>query len=250
MSRSLSLQAIKDATRFVLFETDVPDFEIATHGGSMFVVKYKSVPYAITAKHNLHDFSWVQLIVTNTRSGMMTAGPSAIYYASEPTGAAEGSDILDIAVIEFADDVTPDFFKQTAYDLSPSSLAMSEPGDALIVYGALTEKSELVDRQIIPQFAELQFSDTGPAATDPVLRSAIAKWVGLDFRSIAGVSGAPVFNVTKDGVCGMTVRGTLRDDGTSIIYYIDMPDIFRLLDNIAAGVKADSYVKIVSSVAE
>jgi hypothetical protein len=65
-SRTLRL---RDAIRWVFFETEQEGWEYAWHGGTLLVVEFRGVPYGITAKHNRHDFSWQQLCVTNQRVG-------------------------------------------------------------------------------------------------------------------------------------------------------------------------------------
>lgn len=245
MTMSCRLQKMKDATRFVLFETDVPNFEVATHGGSLFVVIHEGRPYGVTAKHNLHDFQWNQLIITDKRFGLKVAGLSAVRYAGNPVDFARDSDVLDVAIIEFSDDIDENFFEGTAYDISLQSIVMSAVGDALVAYGAISELSKLDDSTITPQFAELELCDVGSHTHDPVLRTATAKWKNLSFSSIAGLSGGPVFNINKSGLCGMTVRGTIREDGTSTIHYVDISDIYRMITAISDGSNCAAYVKSV-----
>jgi hypothetical protein len=42
----------------------------------------------------LKDFSWKQLVITDAKFGSQVAGLKSVFYASRPTGEAEGSDVL------------------------------------------------------------------------------------------------------------------------------------------------------------
>lgn len=242
----MTLQALKDCCRFLCFETDVEGFEVATHGGTLFVVEWEGVPYAITAKHNLHDFHWQDLTVTKTRTSTFLAGLTAVYYASQGTGAAQGSDILDIAVVQFTSDVTSAFFEGTAFELREAHVRRSAPGEALTAYGALKEFSTIGDKLITPQFADLGFVDKAPHPYDPALREAEGQWLHSDISDLAGLSGAPVYNNTQDGLCGMVVRGGINQDGLARMHYVEMCDILRLLRAVHEGRSSDGYVKSVA----
>jgi hypothetical protein len=102
-------QDIRDAVRAVLFETGFEGWEYATHGGTLFVVNYQGKVYGVTCAHVLKDFNWNQLVVTDRKTGTGIAGLKTVCYPSSPRDAAVDADILDVAVIEFADDIGPDF---------------------------------------------------------------------------------------------------------------------------------------------
>ncbi|CAN5117704.1 hypothetical protein BH10PLA2_BH10PLA2_00070 [soil metagenome] len=233
-----------------MFETDVTDFEIATYGGSLFVVSFEGRPYVITAKHNLHDFNWRQLVILDSRFGRNVAGLDGAFFITSPENDAEGSDVADIVIITLAESVDLSFFRPAPFDLSLGSAAVAWPGDELAIYAALSQVSYISDKQISAQFAELGFQDTGPHSHDPVLRSAIAKWEGTEFSAVEGMSGAPVYNMTRDGISGMVVRGVMHDDGMAHAHYIDIQDIFRLIVRVHHGVEYDRYIKLVPRAGE
>jgi hypothetical protein len=234
--------AIRESARLVLFETGYPEYPVSTHGGTLFLVSHGGRTYGVTAKHNLQDFEWRQLQVTSRRNSTLSCDIAAAYFASEPEGAAVGSDILDIAVVEFPEDITDAFFEHTAYDLS-KVVAGTFKGDSLIVYGAPAEKTLIKNAHIKTGFAKLEFVDNGRWTDDPALRSAIAQWIKPEFAELNGCSGAPVYNVTRGGLAGMMVRGNLNSDGSVKGHYIDAADIARVVDSVSRGVKYDRYEK-------
>jgi hypothetical protein len=66
-------QDVRTATRFVFFDTGLPEWQYASHGGTLFVVLYKGKPYGLTCRHVLKDFNWAQLVVTDQRFGRRVA---------------------------------------------------------------------------------------------------------------------------------------------------------------------------------
>jgi hypothetical protein len=54
------------------------------------------------------------------------------------------TDIVDICVIEFADDIPSGFFKGSAYIIDDKTVATSKPGHVLQVVGVLKDKSSTI----------------------------------------------------------------------------------------------------------
>jgi hypothetical protein len=48
----------------------------------------------------------------------------------------------------------------------------------------------------------------------------------LEFSSITGISGSPVYNKTANALCGMVIRGGMSGPACTI-YYVDVLDIVR-----------------------
>jgi hypothetical protein len=237
-------QDIRDAVRAVLFETGFEGWEYATHGGTMFIVNYEGRVYGVTCAHVLKDFSWNQLVVTDRKTGSKRAGLKTVGYPSSPRGAAVDTDILDVAVIEFADDVGADFFCDTAYIIDEKTARTSSIGDNLRVAGVMKTGTKIDDRTIAPQFCVLEFSDQGALSGDPTLRQAIGKYAAPPFGDIVGISGSPVFNITANALCGMVVRGGMQED-TCTISYIDIFDIQKLIHAIHGEKSETDYRKTV-----
>jgi hypothetical protein len=53
----------------------------------------------------------------------------------------------------------------------------------------------------------LEFTDVGLGTSDPTLRTGLAEFKDPEFKSITGISGSPVFDITANALCGMVVRG-------------------------------------------
>ncbi|MGD9979561.1 MAG: hypothetical protein AB7H66_03235 [Hyphomonadaceae bacterium] len=238
-------QHFGDSVRFLMFETDVPGWEYATHGGTAFVVNYRGKFFGIMCKHCLGDFTWRQLALTDQRFGRDLAGLKAIYYPSNPSGAAVDSDILDIAVVRFSDDVGADFFKDRAYIVDLETVTTSNLGDQLRVNGALKDESRIGDDTITPIFALLDFRDIGATSSDVAIREAEAMFKDVEFQRLTGLSGSPVFNLTQRKLCGVMVRGTLVG-GHARMRYIDFADVMELLKAIDNGTLQANYNRTIA----
>ena len=245
-------QDFKKCVRFVMFDTGVEDWRFATHAGTAFIVNRKGRPYGITCGHVRGDFEWSQLALSNTKFGNATARLKAIIFPSEPSGGAVGSDVLDIAVVEFADDVDAAFFGDSTYILDAGTVGTSREGNALLVHGNIKETTEITEDRIAPVFGALEFTDRGCRSSDLALREAAARYEKLEFGALAGISGSPVFNVTTSRLCGVVVRaGMTEADGKqdAIVHYVDMFDVLKVLDGVVDGSLRATYTKVVARAA-
>jgi hypothetical protein len=202
--------AITQAVRPVLFYTGIEEFQYATHGGTAFVVSYQGRPYAVTCRHVFQDFDEGQLTLFGApfpKKGDKSAKVRGVYYPSSPRASAVDSDVTDFCLIEFETNVTADFFGGNAYPLCDPTICASTAGDRLLIFGALKEKT-VIDPHITVGHCRLEASDTGPSS-DPFLRKGAAQYLGHEFSTVTGISGAPVFNLTHNRLCGMIIRGGL-----------------------------------------
>jgi hypothetical protein len=162
------------------------------------------------------------------RKGEWSAKIQHIGYAGRLGGGAVGTDLGDVCVLEFADDLAPDFFGGEELSVEFESVARTESGHDLIALGFLKEKSWLLPPGGHFDFHGLPLRDRGPSS-DPFLRRASARYEGTDLQTITGMSGGPVFNLTQNALCGMTLRGGLAD-GRCVVYYLDAYHILRMLE--------------------
>jgi hypothetical protein len=239
-------QDFKDSVRFVMFQTGVEGWEYATHGGTAFIVSFRGKPFGLTCRHVFKDFHWDHLAITGSKfgkKGEQFAKVKSLVYPSDPRGEAVDTDILDIAVIEFANDVGADFFTDAPYILDTKTYGTSSEGDAVLVNGALKEKSDLSEQPVIsPTFCLLEFHDRGATSTDPLLREAFVQIHEPKFSSVTGISGSPVYNLTAKKLCGMVVRGTLTGRECRI-WYIDIFDIMQILIAMIENRSTTDYTK-------
>jgi hypothetical protein len=233
--------------RLVLFETGYEGWEYATHGGTLFLVNFRGKVYGLTCRHVLKDFDWPQLRITEKKFGQQFARLRGLVYPSDPRGEAVDTDILDIAVIEFAPEVTPTFFADPPYVLDTNTAASSNSGNVLYVNGLIKEKTELEGEQITPMFSLLEFCDRGATSSDVSLREAYAEFASPEFTEVTGISGAPVFNATSTKLAGMVVRGAL-DGSKCTIWYVDIFDIMQFLTAVAEGRADTDYTKTILGV--
>lgn len=235
-------QDITVSTRFVMFKTRTEGWEgFASNVGAATIVNYQNNIFGITAKHVLKDFTWRELAITNEKFGNMVAGLSAIYYPSSPRESAAETDITDIAIIKFSEDCGSDFFKGSAYVLDPNTMGSSKDGDRILVQGFLKSKTEITEEQIKPVPLSLELNDSGAHKTDPILRVATGQLGQTEFDEITGISGGPVFNITRGFLSGMAVRGGLNKGDCNLLY-IDIFDIEKVLSAICSG-KNDAHYK-------
>ncbi|MDT7814712.1 MAG: hypothetical protein QOJ42_4628 [Acidobacteriaceae bacterium] len=222
------------AVRLIFFQTGDDEYPHATHGGTLFIVRHRGRPYGVTCKHVFGDFDPEMLHVTartELKPGRLSAKLQNLGFAVNLGGAAASSDFGDLCVIEFADDLAPDFFGDTEYVIDRNSVGTSKPGHRLFAIGISKEKSRLLpppDGSIA--LCRLPLRDTG-TTSDPLLRRASAIYEGTEFESITGMSGAPVFDLTAKALCGMVVRGTLQNNICEVLY-ADIHDIIRLIDAV------------------
>jgi hypothetical protein len=245
-------QDFRDSVRFVTFQTGVEGWEYATHGGTAFIVNFRGKPFGLTCRHVRHDFYWGQLAITAAklgRKGSQFAALKSLAYPSDPGGEAVGTDILDVAIVEFADDVGTDFFTDPPYIIDANTWGTSNDGDALLVNGALKEKSDLSDQPVVsPVFCLLEFRDCGATSGDPLLREAYAEFHEPEFSSVTGISGSPVYNSTANKLCGMVVRGALTGRACRL-WYIDISDVMQTLIAIVEG-RSEAVCPVASPISD
>jgi hypothetical protein len=248
-SGTIIRQNFKTATRFIFYDTGLEDWPYATLGGTLFVVLYRGKPYGLTCRHVFGTFDWHQLIVTAEQHGGGVAGLAQIAYPGDPVDHAIDTDILDIAVVLFADDVGAAFFTDPAYVIDAQTITTSKPDDALRVHGALKTPSAITEEAIAPKFCLLEMVDNTPFSHDPTLRSGFGVFDRPEFSNVLGLSGSPVFNVTQNALCGMVVRGAMTGD-TCVLRYVDMFDICKLLEAVHNGHQTTYYQKTLTVTAK
>jgi hypothetical protein len=241
-------QDFRTSVRFPIFGTGYEEWPYATEDGTLFLVMFRGRVFGLTCRHVLGSFDWQQLRVTEAKYGRMFAPIRGLVYPSAPTGAAIDTDILDIAVVEFAPEIGPNFFPDPPYILDSNTCGSASDGDVLYVHGTLKEKSDLSAMPISPQFCFLEFADQGAASADPILRRAFAGFDHPEFSEITGLSGSPAFDATSNKLVGMVVRGTL-DGQTCTVWYVDMFDILKFVTAVAEGRDTTDYTKIVTRLA-
>lgn len=238
-------QDFRTSVRFPVFETGYEGWPYATEGGTLFLVTLRGRAFGLTCRHVFGSFDWQQLRVTEAKYGQMFAPIRGLVYPSEPRCEAVDTDILDIAVIEFAPEVSPTFFPDPPYILEANTCGSANVGDVLWVHGTLKEKSDLSKVPISPQFCFLEFADQDAASADPILRRAFAGFNHPEFSEITGLSGSPVFDATSNKLVGMVVRGAL-DGQACTVWYIDMFDILTFVTAVAEGRDSADYTKVVT----
>ena len=241
------MQDFGESIRPVFFQTDLDDFLYATHGGTLFIVKFKGRLYGITCKHVFRDFEPKCIFVVQekqAKKGSKPAPVKALCFPSSPKDGAVETDVEDICVIEFEDDLPKGFFGGSEYSLDERGFSTSKIGNALVVCGVLKEKSHIDPPDITMGYCRLELHDAG-ASSDPFLRLARAQFLNPSFKTIVGISGSPVFDQTTNSLCGMVIRGGMTGDWCEI-RYVDIFDIVRLLEAVNVHAPQTYYTKNIS----
>jgi hypothetical protein len=239
-------QDFADAIRPVFFQTEYEEFLYATDGGTLFLVRYRGRDYGVTCRHVFtgNGFDPNRLFITqqkNAERRSMPAPIKGVVYPSSPRAAAVGTDLPDLCVIEFADDIQEGFFSGS-YIAEASTVGPSQVGHALLVAGVLKEKTTIVPPDITIGYCRLEFRDAGNSTADPVLREGRAEFWSPEFASITGISGAPVFDLTSNVLCGMVVRGGMTGARCNV-HFIDAYDILRFLEGVNKRAPNSYYIK-------
>lgn len=238
-------QDIRKSVRFVMFETGYEYWRYATHGGTAFIVSYFRKYYGVTCSHVRKDFDFSKIVLTNLKFGDMVAGISAIYYPTRASGAALDAEMLDIAVIEFSEDASASFFNDQAYIIDTNTIATSSMKDSLVVCGSLKDPSIIDEDVIKPVFSVFECADGGFSKNDITRRYAEARYNNPEINTLTGISGSPVFNVTKNALCGVVTRAGIND-GHANFHYVDIYDIDKIIHSIRFDQSETSYQKFVN----
>jgi hypothetical protein len=239
-------QDIGDAVRAIFFQTEFEDWLYATDGGTAFIVRYQGRMYGLTCGHVLKSFNPGQLFITCEKFGQKGTPPAhveGLFHPSSPRDGAVGTDVTDICVLEFSEEIPSNFFKGGEYIVDQNTWTMSKKGNRLRVQGVLKEKSSIIPPDITMGFCNLEFQDAGPYSPDPFLRQAVAEFANPDFTSITGTSGSPVFDETENALSGMVVRGSMNGKKCSILYF-DISDVVRVLDAARNNLPNIYYLKL------
>jgi hypothetical protein len=234
-------QSIEAAVRPVLYQTDCEEWPYS-HGGSLFLVTFDRRCYGVTCSHVLGDEGINYLFVAPRHvlaAGMVPADIKKIAKIK-----AQGSDLQDIAIICFSEDMDPEFFGGTAYVIGPDTVGTSDSAHRLKVHGFLSTKT-FVDceaKSITGGYCDLQFTNLGETSSDPFLRQAIASYADHNISSLDGISGAPVFDETAGRLCGMVARAGLNKNGNATIWYIDICYIVKFIAALHSGLSRTEHL--------
>lgn len=123
----------------------------------------------------------------------------------------------------------------------------SKKHEKLLVYRNIEENSfiDYDKKELFLQFASLEFIDIGVTGNDPTLREARADFGVSKIKSLNGMSGAPVYNITQNVLCGLAVRAGI-ESARATIHYIDIPDIEKALHAVHENKDNYGYSKEIS----
>lgn len=239
---------MSECVRCAFFETrgleDIPEFPKYTSlGGTVFLLNRNNEVFGVTCGHIKQGYEWTDLIIADQKFGQKVAGISTIYKPAEPAGWAVESDILDIRVIRFTDDISASFFRDTAYITDAATTGNPADGDDLVVCGSIRDLSEFTTEDISPVYCQLDFRcDGSGSSNDVTLRTAYARYKDPTFDSLVGLSGSPVFNKSANRLCGMVTRAGMRD-GAARIHFIEIEDVIQFITAIQNGSFRTTYTK-------
>jgi hypothetical protein len=230
--------------RPIMFCTDMPEYPYVSEGGSMFIVQLQGRCFGITCKHVFGSFELRHLTVpraTLPQKGSFDAPITRI------SGAHDDSEAGDIAVICFDDQIESNLFGSEFYKITDDSVGLTDSAHQLFVYSFLKEKLRIdyETGSIFTGVAKLEFRSVGLTSNDPYIRNAASTYRNMQFKSLTGISGAPVFDATINKLCGMVVRGKLHDNGSAEIWFIDIIHIIALLKSIISEPAGNAFTTFI-----
>jgi hypothetical protein len=131
-------QDIRAAVRPVLYETGWDEWPYS-HGGSLFVVNLRGRCYGLTCRHIIDDDGAKHLFVAPNHVPVIGMHPASIEKVAQING--QKSELNDIAVICFSDEIGPEFFGGTGYVIGTGTVGKSDTAHLLKVYGFLSAKT-------------------------------------------------------------------------------------------------------------
>lgn len=247
-SGEIAEQNLFSATRAVLFNTNISEYPLATHGGTMLIIRFGEKIFAITALHVFGDdkynrFDSRDLWIGCTHEGKL--GPllrtvSILQFENLPDDNEDSLGYLrDIAIIELESEEP----RVDAFIWDQSSVADVDQGDEITVVGYIKLHSDIhfVNNAAIavtqPAFIQ-GFVDPHPDSNETWIRATsdlkaerretFERQVGNGI----GLSGAPVYNETKNGLCGFVVRaGYDRKTGRFSTHFVSARLLEETLQN-------------------
>jgi hypothetical protein len=132
------------------------------------------------------------------------------------------------------------FFNPDPYVIDPGTAGSAANNDEVRIYGCLKGPTVIDEHTISGKYLELDLVDRGRANSDPILRRAEGPIRNAEIASLTGMSGSPVFNVTRKRLCGVVVRAGIRG-GTAQVWYVDFGDILHRMSAIAEGRSSYAY---------
>lgn len=244
-------QDLAASVRQPLFATGNPEFPHWTNGGTAFFVQFERRIFGVTCRHILGNrdtaAEWHSLRIPNTKAGPYCLPVIQVFTASEGWGHVAESDVLDIAVVEVARSELID----APYYLSETTVCRSSHNDSLIAHGTVKERTDLAGEFANICYCHLGLVDVGRYRPDPSLRIAIAEYSpALPYSDLAGLSGAPVQNLTKNALCGIVTRGRLVRGRRLVAYYMDVSHVLKLVRSASTGGGVVRYLQNDPSFAE
>ncbi len=238
---------VRSATRVALFETGYEDFPTASNGGTLTLVSMGDSVFALTCRHVCRGFEPLNLLIGQNRtSGFFTKAHS--FFAIERTiDHAVGSDLDDLVAFWVPKDLGYKWFKEKPLLLSPRLKVPNDLGDKLYAVGNLKNGSTFDGRGGDVSWAELHLFDIGSSPIDVTLRCAQALSSLSTIGSISGISGGPVYNVTKGRLAGIIVRGGTPSQHEVLIHYIDIFDVLQFLVSTRSPNSLHRYRKDIRS---
>ncbi len=221
---------IKRAVRPLLFRTSEPDYPSATNGGTATIIQTDNGRvFALYCQHSAKSFQWQDLLVSNRRSGGSAANLQRALHVGGPIDHAVGSDLLDIAVVELAQD--PAWFTDAPFLLSQKTVSDCRPHDKLVVFGFPTELLNLALDRPKATVMNMKLWAHPRESQDIVLRhaSCVAPGIGTHLNTLSGFSGSPVARESDGRFCGIVVRGGVLPNDTLKLSFVEGSDILHLL---------------------
>lgn len=243
-------QDLYEATRFPVFSTSIADWPVASHGGTLFLIRRNGRLFGISPRHIVgqgkqDQFNFRDILIyqrnrepRGSQLNYLAASHVAIPNEDEATGP---DDAFDLLLWEF-EDCEGDGAHAFVWD--KNTIDRPAIGSTLWVVGYLKDATEIETWAVntaasYVQPAKIQLRYQAKMSSDE------CSMVGISFgdpneiwklHQLTGLSGAPVFSVDQSKYCGMVLRGGVDlSNGMITVRFMAASFIDRMLNHFLSG---------------
>ncbi|MGH1420233.1 MAG: hypothetical protein ACRBEQ_00310 [Hyphomonas sp.] len=235
-------QDLFQATRFVVFDTDYPEYPVATHGGTLLLIRRNNRLFGLTTLHGFgkgdEQFPFHNLKVHSRHSepiGEKLKLKTLKFPDLSAPRFEEISELGDLVIVEYVDFQWSDI---EAFVWDTNTFCGARKTDRVIVVGYLKDRSTIDTDDhghfsIGTQPCRIDLDFIGWLSDNDVMQSAQMRLpddATSEIGNLSGLSGAPIFNHTQNGVCGMVIRAGISQDNLANVHFLNAQLIDYLLE--------------------
>jgi|GEM_PF-4894498 len=231
--------------RPALFQTELSDFPVATHGGVITLIEYRNQLFGVTCQHVISDFQYKDVVITTHRNGGEKLRTVGGYFPTRPIDDAIESDLLDLVIFRISKDVDSSKFQDPPVQLGEAELFYIKDQALLRAYGTLKDQTSFMPDESCITFFELQVQYQRKKLLHGILHLASMKPQSAALKNLHGMSGGPIFHEESQQLCGLVLRGGITSENQYRLWFIDIHDVREMLKAGLNPNKIHHYNKLV-----